>query len=117
MACSTAITFAVLLALTAVEFSTVDGHSIVYVDTENGTLDDSCWKGGPDLPCRSLELGLEGAKKHDTKVAVFVKKGGVFSNTAVMPATQIQNQDNNSNSYNTSCPPLACPQPIKKWHL
>ena len=55
MACHTAITFAVLLALIEVEFSTVDGHSIVYVGTENGTLDDSCWKGGPDLPCRSLD--------------------------------------------------------------
>ena len=56
---------------------------------------------------------MEGAKKHDTKVAVFVKKGGVFSNTAVMPATQIQNQDNSSNSYNTSCPPWLVHSPSR----
>lgn len=105
MAYSTVMTFAVLLALADVEFGIVDGHSIVYVDTENGTLNNSCWKGGPDLPCQSLELGLEGAEKHDTKVAIFVKKGGDFSNTAVMPATQIRNQDNNNSSFSMSCPP------------
>ena len=101
MAYSTAIIFAILSALAEVEFGTVDGHSIVYVDTENGTLNNSCWKGGPDLPCRSLELGLEGAKRHDTKVAILVNRGAIFSNTTV----RIKNADNDSNSYSMGCPP------------
>ena len=99
MAYSTAIIFAILAA---VEFGTVDGRSIVYVDTENGTLNNSCWEGGPDLPCQSLELGLEGAKRHDTKVAILVKKDEVFSNRTV---NQIKNPDNNSNSNSMGCPP------------
>lgn len=108
MAYSTALsatTFAILLALMEVEFGTADGRSIVYVDTENGTLNISYWKGGPDVP--SLELGLDGAKKHDTKLTILTKEGGVFSNTdtAVLSANQIQIQDNTSNSYNMSCPP------------
>ena len=119
MAYSTATTFAILLALAEVEFGTVDGHSIVYVDTENGTLNNSCWERGPDLPCRSLELGLEGAKNHDTKLAILVKKGGVISDSTVL-ANQIKNADNDSNSYSMGCPPPpppppppACPQSIK----
>ena len=104
MAYSTAIIFAILLALAEVEFGTVDGRSIVYVDTENGTLNNSCWEGGPDLPCQSLELGLEGAKKHDTKVAILVKNGGVFKSSAVILANQIKNPDNN-NSHSMGCPP------------
>ena len=102
MAYSTAIIFAILLALVVAEFGTVDGHSIVYVDVENGTLNNSCWEGGPDLPCWSLELGLEGAKRHDTKLAILVKKDEVFSDRT---ANQIKNPDNNSNSNSMGCPP------------
>ena len=91
----------ILLALAEVELVTANGHSIVYVDTENGTLNNSCWKGGPDLPCRSLELGFAGAKKHDTKVAILVSAS---NNTDIMPSTQPQNQDN-GNPNSVDCPP------------
>ena len=86
------------------EFGTVGGHSIVYVDTENGTLNNNCWKGGSDLPCRSLELALEGAKEPNIKVAILLRKSGIFGNTTVMPANEIRNSDIITNN-NTSCPP------------
>jgi len=99
MACNTATVFVILVALSEVVFRTVGGHRIVYVDTENGTLSNSCWKGGPDLPCRSLELGLEGAKKHDTKVAILVSP---YNNTADISAIQSPTEDNDNSM---DCPP------------
>jgi len=53
----------------------VQGHLIIYVDTENGTLDNSCWEGGMDLPCGSLELADAGALRHNSTIAVLLKHG------------------------------------------
>ena len=34
----------------------------VYVDCSKGTEDKTCWNGGLDLPCNSLDLAMEGAE-------------------------------------------------------
>ena len=44
----------------------VQGHQIIYVDTENGTLNNSCWEGGLDQPCGSLELADTGAQRYNS---------------------------------------------------
>ena len=53
----------------------VQGHQIIYVDTENGSLDNSCWEGGLDRPCGSLELADTGAQKYNSTIAVVVRYG------------------------------------------
>ena len=54
MSCSQCAVAVLLVALVV----GVQGHQIIYVDTENGTFDSSCWEGGLDQPCGSLELAL-----------------------------------------------------------
>jgi len=63
----------------------VQGHPIIYVDTENGTLDNSCWKGGMDLPCGSLELADAGALRHNSTIAVLLKRGTGCDTHAKVP--------------------------------
>ena len=53
----------------------VQGHQIIYVDTENGTLDSSCWEGGLDQPCSSLELANTGAQRYNSNIAVVLRYG------------------------------------------
>ena len=53
----------------------VQGHQIIYVDTENGTLDNSCWEGGLDQPCGNLELATTGANRYNSTIAVVLKQG------------------------------------------
>ena len=53
----------------------VQGHQIIYVDTENGTLDSSCWEGGLDQPCGSLELANTGAQRYNSNIAVVLRYG------------------------------------------
>ena len=53
----------------------VRGHQIIYVDTESGTLNSSCWEGGLDQPCGSLELADTGAQKYNSTIAVVWRFG------------------------------------------
>ena len=53
----------------------VQGHQIIYVDTENGTLNSSCWEGGLDHPCSSLELADTGAKRYSSTIAILWRHG------------------------------------------
>ena len=53
----------------------VQGHQIIYVDTENGTLNNSCWKGGLDHPCGSLKLADTGAQRYNSTIAVVWRYG------------------------------------------
>ena len=53
----------------------VQGHQIIYVDTENGTLNSSCWEGGLDQPCGSLELADTGAQRYNSTIAILQKYG------------------------------------------
>ena len=63
----------------------VQGHQIIYVDTENGTLNNSCWEGGLDQPCGSLELADTGAQRHKSTIAVLLKYGTSCNSPATVP--------------------------------
>ena len=58
----------------------VQGHQIIYVDTENGTLNSSCWEGGLDQPCGSLELAHTGAQRYNLNIAVLWRYGTNYNN-------------------------------------
>ena len=49
----------IVVACVAVASSLAE-QQVIFVDTESGTLDSSCWTGGPGNPCRSPELAFEG---------------------------------------------------------
>ena len=103
----------VLLALmVVVATGTVSGHQqIIYVDTQNGTLDSSCWDSGTVMPCANLKLALEGAqKRHNAAVALLLKNNSYESRNStgligidtehVVVATPSSNT-----CVNTTCPP------------
>ena len=71
MSCSQCVIAALLVALVV----SVQGHQIIYVDTENGTLNTSCWEGGLDHPCGSLELAATGAQRYNSTIAIVVRYG------------------------------------------
>ena len=71
MSCSQGAVTALLVALVV----GVQGHQIIYVDTENGTLNTSCWEGGLDQPCGSLELANTGAQRYNSTLAVLLRYG------------------------------------------
>ena len=63
----------------------VQGHQIIYVDTENGTLNNSCWEGGLDQPCGSLELADTGAQRYNSTIAVLYRYGTSCDSPATIP--------------------------------
>jgi len=71
MSCSQCAVAALLVALAV----GVQGHQIIYVDTENGTLNTSCWEGGPDQPCATLELADTGAQRYNSTIAFLLRYG------------------------------------------
>ena len=75
----------------------VQGHQIIYVDTENGTLNSSCWEGGLDQPCGSLELAETGAKRYNSTIAILWRHGTSNNTLITIPTT----------SQPLSGPPLA----------
>ena len=80
MSCSQCALVALLVTLVV----GVQGHQIIYVDTENGTLDSSCWEGGLDQPCGSLELANTGAQRYNSNIAV-VLRYGTRTNSPTIP--------------------------------
>ena len=79
MSCSQCALAALLVTLVV----GVQGHQIIYVDTENGTLDSSCWEGGLDQPCGSLELADTGAQRHNSTVAVVWRYGTRYNSPTI----------------------------------
>ena len=67
----------------------VQGHQIIYVDTENGTLNNSCWERGLDQPCGSLELADTGAQRYNSTIAIVVRYG-ISCNTCTTALTTPQ---------------------------
>ena len=102
---------ALLVALALV--GGVQGHQIIYVGTENGTLNSSCWGGGLDHPCGSLELADTGAQRYNSTIAVVMRYGTSCDSPATMPISPqtlfclplptINSVSAQSN--NVSCPP------------
>ena len=85
MSCSQGAVAALLVALVV----GVQGHQIIYVDTENGTLNNSCWEGGLDQPCGSLELADTGAQRYNSTIAIVVRYG-ISCNTCTTALTTPQ---------------------------
>ena len=83
MICSQSI-FAALLVTLVVG---VQGHQIIYVDTENGTLNSSCWEGGLHQPCGSLELADIGAQRYNSTIAVVWRYGTSHKTSTTVPTT------------------------------
>ena len=63
----------------------VRGHQIIYVDTEYGTLNSSCWEGGLDQPCGSLELADTGAQKYNSTIAIVWRYGTSHNTPTTAP--------------------------------
>ena len=78
----------------------VQGHQIIYVDTENGTLNNSCWEGGLDQPCGTLELADTGAQRYNSTVAVVWRYGSSRNTATTAPNTpQVPTTDNGTYGY------------------
>ena len=120
MSCSQCAVAALLVALVV----GVQGHQIIYVDTENGTLNSSCWERGLDQPCGSLELADTGAQKYNSTIAVVWRYGTSYNTPTTLPtidngtcrceptasrwnesATIQKYSSVSAQSYNASCPP------------
>ena len=83
MSCSQCAVAALLVALAV----GVQGHQIIYVDTENGTLNSSCWEGGLDQPCGSLELANTGAQRCNSAIAVLYRYGSSCNTPTTIPTS------------------------------
>ena len=88
----------------------VQGHQIIYVDTENGTLNSSCWEGGLDQPCGSFELADTGAQRYNSTIAVVLRYATSHNTAVTAPTTQQALSCStlpkcNELANNTSCPP------------
>ena len=85
----------------------VQGHQIIYVDTENGTLNSSCWEGGLDHPCNSLELANTGAQRYNSTIAVLLRYGTSHNTptTALTTSHGLSLSKCNELANNVSCPP------------
>ena len=75
----------------------VQGHQIIYVDTENGTLSSSCWEGGLNQPCGTLELANAGAQRYNSTIALVLKYGSNRNTSTTAPTA----------AQALSCPPLS----------
>ena len=100
----------VLLALVVAATGTVSGpQQIIYVDTQNGTLDNRCWDRGKVMPCANLELALEGAQKRQNAAVVFLSKNISRNSTGLINLNTEQDvvlvHTGNVSSANTTCPP------------
>ena len=47
----------------------------IYVDSENGVDNESCWDGGWLSPCAELNLALKGAQLYNLSTALFIQPG------------------------------------------
>ena len=51
------------LLFLVVAFCPSQQEEVIYVDPERGTTDMRCWTGGRRLPCKTIEIALNGAKQ------------------------------------------------------
>ena len=65
-----------LVALQAVEKSTSNEYNRTIFVSHNGTLNSSCWSEvGPERPCASLDLALQGAETFSGFVQIVIEPG------------------------------------------
>ena len=82
----------------------VQGHQIIYVDTENGILNSSCWEGGLDQPCGSLELADTGAQRYNSTIAVVLRHGtSCNASTTVLTTSKALSYSQLPTADNATC--------------
>ena len=64
--------------------------NVIYVDQEDGSVDNSCWIGGMDHPCQNFELAREGAKQLPdvVKIAIMYTPNSLHENDDLQHANQ-----------------------------
>ena len=92
----------------------VQGHQIIYVDTENGSLNNSCWEGGLDQPCGSLELASVGAQRYSSTIAL-VLRYGTSCNTSPRAQNTLQTSSHLP-LHNTSNDTYGCGSTISTYN-
>ena len=96
-------------AVSALLVTLVVGVQIIYVDTENGTLNSSCWEGGLDQPCGSLEVADTGAQRYNSTIAVLLRYGTSHNTSTTLPATDNVTCESTTNRWNESANLQKCP--------
>ena len=64
-----------LLALPMVFLCYTVDQRLIYVDSQTGVNDSSCWEGGYSTPCLSLNLALKGAQHYNHSITILLKPG------------------------------------------
>ena len=74
----------------------------IYVDSENGVDNKSCWSGGWLSPCAGLNMALKGAQQYSLSTVLFIQPGNYSlqngSETYFSNATQVAVIGNTSES-------------------
>ena len=80
--------------------------SVIYVDPEYGRVDNSCWTGGVDVPCKTVELALEGARRVSTGISPVVLVQPNCPTAAQCSCSNVTSGSSlqPSNSSSESCP-------------
>ena len=100
-----------ILALPVVTLSCTNKR-LIYVDSQTGINDSSCWEGGYSTPCLSLNIALEGAQHYNHSTTIFLQPGQhqlhSGSETQLRNMSQLAIVGNNSEGeVVVTCQPLA----------
>ena len=64
-----------LLALPVITLCYTVDQRLIYVDSQTGVNDSSCWEGGYSTPCLSLNLALRGAQQYNHSTTILLQPG------------------------------------------
>ena len=64
-----------LLALPVVTLCYTVDQRLIYVDSQTGVNDSSCWEGGYSTPCLYLNLALKGAQHYNHSTTILLQPG------------------------------------------
>lgn len=91
------------LFTTNINLTCAENYHVMYTNGESGTFNKSCWSGGEEMPCASLELALEGAQ-YLNSTTVIVEQSQCVGNTTTNDYTSISESEATS-----ECPPWMYP--------
>ena len=108
---NTALIIFILLALPVVTLSCTNKR-LIYVDSQTGINDSTCWEGGYSTPCLSLNLALKGAQHYNHSTTILLQPGQhqlhSGSETQLRNVSQLAIVGNNSEGEVViTCQPLA----------
>jgi len=98
----------VLLYLFAsnINLTCAENYHVIYINGESGSFNSSCWNGGEEMPCASLDLALKGAE-YLNSTTVIVEQSQCVGNTTTNVYTTIS--ESKASSSITDCPPWVYP--------